>query len=120
MKRDMELVRKILLETEASDNVPMVWIVLDIEGYQPELVSYHVKIMAQAGLIEAEDLTTLASFEWQPKSLTWDGHEFLETVKNETVWAKTMEVVRGNGGSVAFAVFKELAIQFSKSIFMPS
>jgi hypothetical protein len=118
MKREMELVRKILLETEASDNSPIEWIELNIEGYKPEFVSYHVKIMVAAGLIEAEDLTTIGNFEWQPKSLTWQGHEFLDAVRNETVWAKTKEVVKSKGGSVAFEVLKEIAVQISKSILM--
>jgi hypothetical protein len=33
MKRDMELVRKIVLETEEAFNNPIEWIVLNIEGY---------------------------------------------------------------------------------------
>ena len=118
MKRDMELVRKILLETEEAANNPIEWIVLNIEGYDPALISYHVKIMKEAGLIDAENLTTLAHFEWQPKSLTWEGHEFLDAVRNETVWAKTKEVVKSKGGSVSFEVFKELAIHTFKSTFL--
>ena len=39
MKRDMELVRKILLETEEASNNPIEWIVLNIEGYDPALIS---------------------------------------------------------------------------------
>ena len=118
MKRDMELVRKILLETEAASHSPIEWIVLNIEGYDPACISYHVKIMKEAGLIDAENLTTLSHFEWQPKSLTWEGHEFLDAVRNETVWAKTQEVVKSKGGSVSFEVLKELAIQTFKSTFM--
>jgi hypothetical protein len=119
VKRDMELVRKILLETEEASNNPIEWIVLNIEGYEPEFVSYHVKMMAQADLIEAEDLTTIGSFEWQPKSLRWEGHEFLDAVRNETVWAKTKEIVKSKGGSVGFEVLKELAMQIFKSSMLP-
>jgi DNA-binding transcriptional ArsR family regulator len=108
----MELVRKILLETEEASNNPIEWMALNIEGYDPEFISYHVKIMKEAGLIDAENLTTLSHFEWQPKSLT------LDVVRNETVWAKTKEVVKSKGGSVGFEVLKELAIQTFKSTFM--
>ena len=118
MKRDMELVRKILLETEEAANNPIEWIVLHIEGYDPACISYHVKIMQEAGLIDAENLTTLSHFEWQPKSLTWEGHEFLDAVRHETVWAKTQEVVQSKSGAVSFEVLKELAIQTFKSTFL--
>jgi len=51
MKRDMELVRKILLETEArswsqSDDP------VEVKGYSAEQIAYHIKIMFDAGLIE--------------------------------------------------------------------
>lgn len=66
MKRDMALVRQILLKTEQNTEVSG-WIDLDIEGYSPEEISYHVKLLAEAELIEAQDLTTMEEFEWKPK-----------------------------------------------------
>ena len=57
MKRDMSLVREILLATEAH---PPGQGPADIQvpGFSAEQVSYHVKIMAEAGLIEALDAST--------------------------------------------------------------
>lgn len=44
MKRDMDLARKILLEVEVA-NEP--WRVLDVnvDGYEPEIISYHIKLL---------------------------------------------------------------------------
>ena len=116
MKRDMELVRRVLLEIEQSTNVDD-WIDLGIEGYSPEEISYHVKILAEAGLLEAQDLTTNDEFEWKPKSLTWKGHEFLDAARNETVWKKTTDLVKDKGGSIPFEVLKDLLIKVATTFF---
>lgn len=60
--------------------------------------------MAEAGLIEALDASASGDFDWRPTSLTWQGHEFLDAVRNDTVWRKTMALVKEKGGSVPFDV----------------
>lgn len=49
MKRDIELIRKILLEVE-KDNSPTSWITIVIENYPEDQISYHVKLLTEAGL----------------------------------------------------------------------
>jgi DNA-binding transcriptional ArsR family regulator len=109
MKRDMELVRQVLLQTEQSTSVDDV-IDLNIEGYSPQEISYHVKILFEAGLLDARDCGDRREL-WKPRSLTWDGHEFLDAARNETVWKKTTEIVKDKGGSVPFEVLKDLLIK---------
>lgn len=50
MKRDMDLVRKILFALEAR-NSPKAVFVLPIEGYDELTVKYHLLLLAQAGLL---------------------------------------------------------------------
>ena len=57
MKRDMELVRQILLAIEAHKDMKQK-IKPEIEGYSEEQIMYHVKILADAGLIEAIDVSS--------------------------------------------------------------
>lgn len=116
MKRDMELVREILLKTEAYPE-GSGWVDLHIDGPSAEIVSYHVKIMAEAGLLEAHDLSTMGNFSWKPGALTWHGHEFLDAVRNDTVWKKTRELVKDKGGSVPFEVLQALVIKVAGSFF---
>lgn len=116
MKRDMELVRQVLLQTEQSATVDNV-IDLHIEGYSPEEISYHVKILSDAGLLEAHNFSDSENFEWKPTSLTWKGHEFLDAARNETVWKKATEIVKDKGGSVPFEVLKDLLIKGAATLF---
>ncbi len=85
MKRDMDLVRKILFSMEDDEtrtifpeNYP-----LEIEGYKKENIIYHMKIMGQAGLLNVdieEDIPNPHTQMAFPKkvhtpyySLSWEG-----------------------------------------------
>jgi hypothetical protein len=80
MKRDLELARSVLLATEDYPQATG-WVNLEIPGYGPEEVSYHVEVLSEAGLLSAQNLTTHSWFCWVPKSLTWEGHEFLDATR---------------------------------------
>ena len=112
----MELVREILLQTEASPYVKGV-AELNIEGHSEDEVSYHVKIMAEAGLVSAIDFSTGMTFCWRPSALTWQGHEFLDAIRNDTVWSKTKEIIKDKGGAIPFAVLQQLVIKVAASFF---
>ncbi len=111
MKRDMDLVRSILLQVEANEDDPRGMIPLDIPGKSPMDVSYHVMLMAEAGLITAHDLSSSSGYNFIPKRLTWSGHEFLDAARNETVWNETKMTVAKKAGTVSFEVLKALLSQ---------
>jgi hypothetical protein len=70
--------------------------------------------------LEAENASTLARLSWIPKGLTWDGHEFLDAIRNDTVWNKTKRVIADKGGSIPFDVLKDLALKFTRTHFLGS
>jgi hypothetical protein len=49
-------------------------------------------------------------------SLTWQGHEFLDAIRNETVWAKTTATIKEKGGSLPFDVIRDTATSWVKSL----
>jgi hypothetical protein len=116
MKRDMELVRQILLEIEEK-GPPLGIVDLSIPGHDAEEVSFHVVLLRDAGLVEAQDLTTMHGFDVRPRRLTWAGHEFLEAAKNDTVWNKAKEIVKEKGGAIPFEVLKALLVKLTSSLF---
>jgi predicted transcriptional regulator len=115
VKRDFDLIRQILRSIEDNPR-PNEWISIEVDGFDEETISYHVKLLHEAGLIEAKDLTTKDGFNWMPVSLTWQGHEFLDAAKNETVWKKLKKAIADKGGSLPFEIVKALAIGFAKEI----
>ncbi|WP_069130672.1 DUF2513 domain-containing protein [Rhodohalobacter halophilus] len=115
MKRDINLIKEILIEIEES-GAPKESLDVEIQGRSPEIVSYHIMLMKQAGLVEAEDVSGSNSFGWIPISLTWQGHEFLDAIRNDTVWEKLKAKLKEQGGNIPFHVVKELAAVFSKDL----
>jgi len=105
MKRDMDLVRNIMLILNEHDhgNAPQR---IEIEGYSAEQIGYHCFIMNEAGLIEAADCTSMSSVspEAIPIRLTWDGHEFIENASNDNIWNQTKGAI-SKLGDVSFAVW---------------
>ncbi|MDP2758939.1 MAG: DUF2513 domain-containing protein [Sideroxyarcus sp.] len=107
MVRDWELVRNILSSMEARETTLGDLVPESIEGYSPEVVSYHIYIMEEAGLIEAKCFKSSdAPIRCIAFSLTWDGHEFLDKIKNETIWAKVKNQIKTKGLDLSFEVIK--------------
>lgn len=116
----MELVRKILIALEEHENAfrPIPLSIEGIDGYTKEQVKYHLKLMHQAGLIEAMKLSSFGGEEWVVKSLTWQGHEFLDAAKNDTIWNSVKTKLKEQGANIPFDVLKELLKQAAKKYFM--
>ena len=107
MKRDMDLARNILIELEEGEEAigPFQLEQSDVSG---EKLGYHVLLLAEAGLIEAEDHRALSrDWDWRPLRLTWEGHEFLEEIRDEGIWKRAVALVKNKTGGVAFELLKE-------------
>jgi Hypothetical protein (DUF2513) len=113
MKRDLDLVRTILLAVEeapAGTTIPNTRI--EIPGSDPIIVSEHIQLLEAAGLLEAT-----ISGEIGPKGprtcyirgLTWQGHDYLDAVRNVEIWAKTKTALLKVGGTAGFEIIKQLA-----------
>jgi hypothetical protein len=120
MKRDMDLVRQILMVMEDHEHgfAPETF---EVSGYTEEAIGYHLVLMEEAGLIRATVTTAFGeqSPSATPERITWEGHEFLANARNETVWSKVKSIVVAKGGSVSFEVLKFLVVETAKSYFLP-
>ena len=116
MKRDMELVRKILFAVEDQGATPIDWIdEFLIEGYADEAVGYHVWMLAQAGFLEAINLSTLGGFSYAPRCLTWQGAELLDAIRDPEVWRRTKSGAATVGGAGVEFLW-ELAKVYAKQV----
>jgi len=115
VKRDLELIRKLLIFFEKKESSQHVE-VPPIEGYDEPAIKYHLVLLNDAGLLRCEPVRSSTSdrvIYVLPFDLTWEGHEFLAKVKNEGVWKKIRAVVAAKGGSLAFSVVNQLATRFA-------
>ncbi len=131
MKRDLDLCRQLLLHLdEQADEKKLSSedIALDLSRPLAE-VGYHLKLLYQAGFLEArvyrgqmdqhqETKTPMTLDHDQiffvvPISLTWKGHEFLETIRDPEVWRKSKEGAK-KIGSFGIDIIEDLAKGYLK------
>ena len=106
MKRDIDLVRAILLSVEdGEDSNGHGFMRLNIPGRSREEVSYHVGLLYEAGLVDAANLSAFDGYEWRPERLTWRGREFLDSARDESVWERAKKESRKTG-NFSFEVLK--------------
>ena len=88
MKRDMDLVLRILEFLEDREEISLIED-LEIPGYDNRVVAYHCRRMFEAGLLDGEAVTSSTTqsrlINVLPFGLTWQGHEFLDSMANKTV-----------------------------------
>ncbi|HUU97323.1 MAG TPA: DUF2513 domain-containing protein [Phycisphaerae bacterium] len=110
MKRDLELVRKLLIFFEDKPDGAHVE-VPPIEGYSELQIKYHLVLMHEAAFLRCERI--LSSTDPQrviyviPFELTWQGHEFLQSVKDDTLWRKLNDRVVKASASWTFGILTE-------------
>ena len=112
MKRDMDIVRKLLLYLEGEvDYKPLRSSDIAIGGYSDAQIGYHLGILADGGLIDVIDTNSMDSkvFSCFVKGITWQGHEFLDSVRDDGVWSHTMEKLKPLG-SASLEIVKSVAI----------
>lgn len=116
MKRDMDLARSIMLALEESPGPDLVdtYIEVYVKGHTPEEISYHVMLLHEAGLIKALDASSFGIDNWKPERLTWEGHEFLESSRDEGIWKKAKKIMVEKAGGITFEALKQVLIQLAK------
>ena len=121
MKRDMDLIRQLLLEIESSEDwvggKPEDWVggKPNVPGYPEATIDYNLELLIAAGLVNSDDpfRTFGGTLHVAIKGLTWEGHDFLDTVRQESIWNKTKDAIGGSGfQSLPFTLLKETAVVF--------
>lgn len=112
MQRDMELIRKILFCIE--EKYVDTWLdsnQVTIDGYDIKTVAYHCSILYDAGLVSDYKGKYAGNelYFFGVGRLTWDGHEFLDKIKSDTVWNRTKETITQKGLPFVIDVVKEVA-----------
>lgn len=102
MKRDMDLIRLLLVEVEGETKP-------DLSGYTEEQQVYHAVLLIEAGFVHG---TVLSDENGDPvdariSRLTNEGHDFLDAVRDDTIWNKAKAVLKSSAASATADVVKD-------------
>ncbi|HEX4159226.1 MAG TPA: DUF2513 domain-containing protein [Rhizomicrobium sp.] len=116
MKRDMDLVREILLGLEKTSLQPGEFLVFGaddasmIDGYDADECIYNLRLAIGAGLVQSSNDHGVAVVV---NGLTWEGHDFLDQIRDPEIWRITKEGAKKAGG-FSFDLLAALAKGFLK------
>ena len=118
MKRDMDLVRKILFAVEESEDEN---IELDRLSDDQDRVYRHVELMHECGLVVADiipggDGPVERILLCQVKRLTWKGHDFLDKARDESIWEKAKRICIEKTGGLALAALDSVLTKLIKDL----
>ena len=96
--RDMDLIRDILLVTENKCEADSFYTFEDglFAGFTEEEIYMHSKLLFEKGFLRKTPQTL--SYSVCVSGLTWEGYDFLDSVRDPEIWRKTKETANKAGG----------------------
>lgn len=113
----MELIRKILFTIE-NQYVDVVIYNLRIEGYDLKTIAYHCGILDQTGLISdyRGDYGDGELMSFSVGSLTWEGHNYLDKIRDGKMWKRIKTVIKEEGIPFTIDVVKKVSTAIISNI----
>lgn len=108
MRRELDLIRLLLLKLEGADEV------IGLDNFSEEQQLHHSVLLIEAGYAHG---VIIPNKNGDPVStrmsrLTWAGHEFLELTRDDTIWNHAKSVVaesaKGAAAEIVTSACKQL------------
>jgi hypothetical protein len=111
MKRDLDLVRQILLCIEhRGGQCPLDALRSDLRHESDERVRYHLELVIDAGLAIEIERVVVTPFGVR---LTHAGHEFIEVARDDARWRAAKAVVIEESGGQSLGLIKALLMKWA-------
>ena len=118
MKRDWDTIREILTKLEENTLPNSALQLSDFPSSQAISINYHAKLLLEAGLVNGkmDESIVVGHLGFYLTGLTWNGHEFLDSINSDTVWEKTKKIFINKGIPMTFELIKSIATDTASSI----
>ncbi len=117
MTRDWDLIRALLLKLEQKPDSQGFVHLNALPAWDEDTVSYHIRLLSQAGLIEATcKESNQAKVFCLAINLTWDGHELLDSVRNDNAWNNIRFILKQQGLALSYEAIKAVAQALLKTL----
>jgi Hypothetical protein (DUF2513) len=135
MKRDLDLIRSILLDLESGTGgvlvpekmkvkfvheamQPSVDILVEDCSYDLETVCFHIYLLEEVGYIEKGSYTRGHGgfYFTRVPAITWAGYEFLDNARNDSIWHAAKQKVGEKLKSSSIEVINGVLVQLSNNL----
>ena len=95
MQRDMDLIRLLLLEVESGERPEAM------DHYTEPQILYHCELAIEAGLLDGRVIRGASGdvVGATIRKLAWEGHEFLDSARDNELWNQAKKKAVSTGGS---------------------
>jgi hypothetical protein len=121
MQRDNDLIRRLMIDLEDANT--FVNDSHQVEGYTRDQVAYHLTLIIKSGYAEGHEprYSSTGSDPTVPsavgvKRLTPAGHDFIATLRDDTVWERVKERLAKVGGSASLEVIGQVGSAVTKQL----
>ena len=107
MKRNMDLIRQLLLDLENDKyDAP--------SGYGEEEIAYHKALLVESKLAHGHATVVMdGSILAEITRLTWEGHEFLDAARDESGWQQVTRSIGKTVGTVSLSLLQAMLNQWA-------
>lgn len=117
MNRNLDLIREILIAVENFEPDRLGTLqrlsLSDLSGTVPQN-DHHISLLIEAGFINPAGRRDLKTGSYFISGMTMKGHDFLDAIREKSVWQETKSRLTAAGGwtlEIALAVAKEVVLQ---------
>lgn len=118
MKRDLNLLRSMLLRIEELDSTKhkiTISSFLDLCD-NPAIISLHIELLIDSYFIEAsEPIYRRTIKDFLIYRLTSNGYDYLDAIREPSIWQKTTNKLLEVGGTATLDVVKDVASSFIRN-----
>ena len=118
MKRDLDLLRAILIKIESLEpSYGIMRLHTFHELCDDDVVlSLHIQLLRDTGFIEVTDSLYADDMvqDFLISRITFAGYDYLDTVRNESIWNEIKQKISTIGGSVSIDVIKSIGVAIVK------
>ncbi|MCQ0970678.1 DUF2513 domain-containing protein [Paracoccus sp. TK19116] len=105
-KRDHDFIRQLLMSMESADDWLTVSALHMGSNADSQKEYFHMQLLADQGLVQERGRNG------DVYRLTAQGHDYLDSIRDEGVWSKTKAAVAETGGSASIEIMKQLAMAY--------
>ncbi|MGF1645072.1 MAG: DUF2513 domain-containing protein [Thiotrichales bacterium] len=117
MKRDWDIVREILTRMEECSTPGDTLSLSSFGAERAAEISYHAELLLEAGLVDGQMSKTISRgpHDFFLRRVTWSGHEFLDSIRSDSVWERTKRVFASKGIEMTVDLVKSVATEVASA-----
>ena len=106
MQRDNDYIRSLLFEIENGDESLFLFARHMGQSYDEEKKWYHLQLLCDSGYLIQENESAYR--------LAAEGHDFIESIRDEGIWNQTKSAVAETGGTATLELIKAIGLGYVK------